>query len=316
MAEKLVDLAAECGADAVKFQTFITDNVESRSAVKPSYFSNRETSIDKIEFSRSLELTLPEFAGLKRRAEKQGLIFLSTACDTLALDLLLEIGVAAIKIGSSDTNNFPLLRKAAQPNLPIILSTGISTLAEVEAAVAQLRLHGCSQLAVLQCTSNYPIEPADAQLAVMSTYRQQFDCPVGFSDHTEGCWASVAAVALGASIIEKHFTISKNLPGVDHPASLEPEEFKQLVDAVRKVEAALGSTQKQVLVCEQEHRFSMRKSIVAAKKLPVGTILSAQDLLVKRPGSGIPPSEIDRVIGKRLSAAANFDDIITWEMLK
>lgn len=316
LAERLIDLAAESGADAIKFQTFVTDNVESKHALKPSYFRGREDTVSKQEFSRRLELPVESLPSLKSRAEVRGLLFLSTACDTQALEILLDLGVDAIKIGSSDTDNLPLLRKAAASRLPILLSTGISTQGEVAAAVAELRSHGCDQLVVLQCTSNYPIEAADANLQVMRSFATTFGCEVGFSDHTEGIWAAVAATALGAAVIEKHFTISRNLPGVDHPASVEPDELARLVSVVRATEAALGDGVKCIRDCEAEHRTTMRKSLVAARCLAAGTVLREEDLLVKRPGGGISPMRIDEIVGRQLARAVEADDLLKWEDLE
>jgi sialic acid synthase SpsE len=316
LAKQLVDLAAECGVDAIKFQTFVTDHVESKSALKPSYFVGRESEEDKKAFSRSLELSFESFAELKKHAELKGVIFLSTACDPVSLDFLVNLGVSAVKIGSSDTNNFPLLRKAARTGLPIILSTGISTMEGVRSAIDDLRENHCDQLIVMQCTSSYPIQPSDVHLNVMQTYMDQFFCPVGLSDHTMGIHVAMAAAALGASIIEKHFTISRHLPGVDHPASLEPREMRELVEGIRAIESAFGKSEKSILPVEEEYVITMRKSIVAARDLPAGTVLSSNDLLVKRPGTGIPPSEIDRLIGKRLKVPVNNDELLSWEMLE
>jgi sialic acid synthase SpsE len=316
LAEQLIDLAAETGADAVKFQTFVTDNVESRHALKPSYFEGREDTESKQEFSRRLELPVDALPTLKHRSEDRGLIFLSTACDTIALDILVDLGVDALKIGSSDTDNFPLLRKAAATRLPIFLSTGISTMADVGASVAELRAHGCRDLVVLQCTSNYPIAPHDVNLRAMRAFADELDCEIGFSDHTEGIWAAVAATALGAAVIEKHFTISRDLPGVDHPASAEPEDLAQLVRAVRATEQALGDGVKRVMSCEREHLETMRKSLVAASDLEAGSVLAPDDLLVKRPGGGVEPSRIDEVIGRRLKRALEADELVMWDDLE
>jgi sialic acid synthase SpsE len=290
--------------------------VESKHALKPSYFGARESTPDKIEFSRSIELRAEQFATLKTEAERLGLVFLSTACDTMALDVLVGIGVSAIKIGSSDTNNYPLLRKAAGTKLPIILSTGISTQDDIAGSVGEIRGHGCRELVVLQCTSNYPIEPKDADLRVMPQFAEKFRVPVGFSDHSEGGALACAAVALGASVIEKHFTISRLLPGVDHPASLEPAGMRQMVKEIRAIEDALGQSEKEMHDSEREHLLTMRKSLVAARDLPRGHRLASGDLLVKRPGSGIPPSEIDRTVGKRLKVDLLSDDFIRWDMLE
>jgi N-acetylneuraminate synthase/N,N'-diacetyllegionaminate synthase len=316
LAEELIDLAAEAGVDAVKFQTFVTDNVESRHALKPSYFAGREETESKRDFSRRLELPVDALPQLKERSEARGLIFLSTACDTIALDILVDLGVDALKIGSSDTDNFPLLRKAAATGLPIFLSTGISTMDEVGASVEELRANGCEDLVVLQCTSNYPIAPADVNLRAMQTFAEQLGCEVGFSDHTEGTWAAVAATALGAAAIEKHFTISRDLAGVDHPASAEPDELARLVSEVRATEAALGDGIKQVMRCEAEHLETMRKSLVAARDLERGRELTTDDLLVKRPGGGIKPSRIDEVLGRRLTHALEADDLLHWDDLE
>lgn len=316
LAKRLVDLSADSKVDAIKFQTFVTENAESKWALKHSYYSGIEDNVDKRELSKSLELTSEDFAQLKNHAESKGLIFLSTACDTQALEILVDLKVDALKIGSSDTNNIPLLREVAKTKLPVLLSTGMSTLDEVKIAYNELCSHGCKQLIILQCTANYPIQPSEVNLKVMQTYAETFSCPVGLSDHTMGNWAAVAAVALGANVIEKHITISRKLPGVDHSSSSEAHEMRTLVEEIRNVEAALGSEVKSIQPVEQEHLLTMRKSLVAARDLPAGTIVSEEDVLVKRPGSGIPPTEIDQLIGKRLKIAVSYDDLIKWEMVE
>lgn len=316
LAHRLVDLAADCGVDAIKFQTFVTDNVESKHSLKPAYFSLRESTKSKRDFSLSIELTASEFLSLKAHTEEREMVFLSTACDTMALGILLDIGVSALKIGSSDTNNFPLLREAARTKLPIILSTGISTSKDVEDSVNELHSQNCSDIVVLQCTSNYPIAPNEANVRVIPEWMGSLCVPIGFSDHTEGISVACAAVALGACVIEKHFTISRLLPGVDHPASLEPAMMKQMVDGIRAAEQALGQSVKVIQSIEAEHLLTMRKSLVAASNLSAGHVLCPADILVKRPGGGVEPSRIDHVVGRRLKVDVQFDDLLKWEHLE
>lgn len=312
----MVDEAVACGTDCVKFQTFETENIETRHSLKPSYFKGRASEFDKISYLKSVELSREGFRKLKDHCRSKNILFLSTVSDEAGLEVLLSIGVPALKVGSTDTVNLPLLRLCGRSGLPVILSTGISTLSDVDTSVKELVMSGASEIVLMQCTSAYPSSVEELNLRVIETFMKRFNVPVGLSDHSLGNYAAIAAVALGASVIEKHFTLDKTLPGVDHAASASPEEFRELVKVIRLTEKALGSYEKAVEPQEAEHLLTMRKSLVARKDLPEGTVFSYTDILCKRPGTGISPIDIDKVISKRLKVALGKDDIITWDMLE
>ena len=315
-AMELVKRAKEAGADCVKFQTFRTSASESRQSSKPGYFDGRIGSMTKQEWSRSLEFSVDQFKALKEYCEKLEIAFLSTACDIEGLRILEEIGTETIKIASSDTNNDYLLRAAGKTGLSVILSTGMSTDKEVSHAVETLKRYGSTQIALMQCTSQYPTPYEQINLRVMDNFRKKFDCPVGLSDHSEGIHIPLAAVALGACIIEKHFTLSRNLPGVDHTASLDPREFAEMVVFIRQVEAALGNKEKSVQPSEKENMKSMRRSLMASRWLSAGTILKREDITAKRPGTGLPPYKIEELIGKRLLTNMEEEEVLLLSMVE
>lgn len=316
MALRMVDEAVQFGADCIKFQTFETDNIETKHSLKPSYFNGRDSGLDKLAYLKSVEFNKEEFKKIKDYCDSKNIMFLSTVSDTSGLELLLSIGVLAIKVGSSDTVNLPLLKEIGKTGLPLILSTGISTLKDVDIAVKSLSDFGCRQMAILQCTSEYPCSAEELNLNVIKTMRKRYDCPIGFSDHSKGNYVAVAAIALGAKIIERHFTLDRSLPGVDHAASSTPQEMKELVKLIRTTEKALGNGEKIIQPHEREHLITMRKSVVAASDFPKGTVITYDKIKVKRPGTGISPLEIDRVITKRLKIEVKEDDIIKWDMLE
>jgi len=316
LAISMVDEAVNFGADCIKFQTFITDNVETKQSIKPSYFLGRDSNIDKISYLKSLELSKDQLKEIKDYCGLKGIMFLSTVSEYGGLDLLLSIGVQAIKIGSTDTNNLPLLRRVARTNLPVLLSTGISVIGDVVMALENLRNYGAKDIAILHCTSEYPCRPEELNLKVVGNFINKFDCPIGFSDHSIGSFAAVAAVALGAKIIEKHFTLDRKLPGVDHPASAEPGEMQELVRLIRITEKSLGNGEKIIQPNEAEHLLTMRKSVVAAKEIPKGTVLNDSHITCKRPGTGILPKDFDKVAGRRSKIDISKDVLITWDMLE
>lgn len=315
MAMELVKMAKEVGADCIKFQTFSTEACESRNSTIPGYFDGRITETDKLDWSKSLELSREEFKKLKTCCDELAIIFLSTACDIPSLELLVEIGVDALKIGSSDTNNTCLLQAVGETGLPVILSTGMSSLEDVDHAFSALQSNGTTQIALLQCTSQYPVPFDQINLRAMNTLRDSFNVPVGFSDHSSGIHVSVASIALGANIIEKHFTLSSDLPGVDHAASIEPHEFREMVWQIREVEKALGNGTKKIMEAERENVTSMRKSLVAAENISDGTILAQEHITVKRPGTGLPPTRIHEVIGRKTKSDINKDEMIIFDDL-
>jgi N,N'-diacetyllegionaminate synthase len=315
MALRLIDAAARAGADAIKFQTFSTAHCESRYALKPDYFSGRDGGQSKHDFSSRLEFDPRQFEALRSHCSDKGILFLSMAADEPSLDLLVDIGVAAVKIGSSDTLNYPLFKAIGATGLPVIYSTGISSFDDVARGVDYLKSTGVRELALLQCTSQYPVPFSEVNLRVMDTYRRAFGVPVGFSDHSRGIHVALAAVARGARIIEKHFTLSRRLPGVDHAASIEPDELARLVTRVRDVEAALGDGIKRIENSEREHLTTMRKSLFSMVYIQKGDRLTRRHIAAKRPGGGILPTEIDGILGRRAAVDIPADEFIRRDML-
>ncbi|GFK94844.1 N,N'-diacetyllegionaminic acid synthase [Fundidesulfovibrio magnetotacticus] len=309
LALELVRRAKEAGADCVKFQTHRTSASESRHSSKPGYFSGRIGEMSKIEWSRSLEFSTGQFAMLRDECEEQGIAFLSTACDIEGLRILTDIRAEAVKIASADLNNDYLLSALADTGLPVLLSVGMSTLEQVDHAVELLAQRNSGPLALFQCTSQYPAPYAQLHLRVMETLKARYGVPVGFSDHSQGIHVPVAAAALGAAMVEKHFTLSRNLPGVDHAASIEPHELAEMVRQIRDVEAALGSAEKTVQPEELANAANMRRSLMAARPLKAGALLTLDDVTAKRPGTGLPPSELHRLLGRRLKVDMAEEDL-------
>jgi len=300
MARALIDVAVEAGADAVKFQTFSADRLVTTDAPKAEY--QLQTTGDResqFEMLRRLELSADEHRELQSYCNERGIIFLSTPFDEEAVDLLDELGVPAFKISSGDLTNSPLLEYVASKGKPVILSTGMSELSELIEAVSVLNTAGCENPVLLHCVSNYPAVPSEVNLRAMQTMRSAFDVPVGFSDHTKGIDVAIAAVALGACVIEKHFTLDRTLFGPDHRASLEPAELRGLVRSIRRVESALGSGRKVPAPSEIETAKVARRSLVAARDIPAGATLERAMVVMRRPGTGLSPAMIDTVLGRR-----------------
>lgn len=311
-ARQLVAAAAEAGADAVKFQTFSAARLATRHAPKAPYQRREGEDESQLEMLARLELPADAHRELADYAAQRGIRFLSSAFGEEDVDLLDELDVCAIKFGSGELTNLPLLRHAAETGRPLIVSTGAAWLHEVAVSVDALRQAHCGALALLHCVSSYPAEPADANLRALDTLRNAFGVEVGFSDHTLGMEASLAAVARGARLIERHFTLSRAQPGPDHAASLEPAELRQFVESIRRVEAALGDGIKRPLASEESVRQVARRSLVAAEDLPAGTVLAPKHLVCKRPGTGICPTRLDDVLGLRLARPLHADEILTW----
>jgi len=313
MALELVDAAAEAGADAVKFQTFRADLLASAAAPKAVY--QEETTGARggqREMLRGLELSAADHRELVRRCAERSVEFLSSPFDTASIDLLAELGLKRLKVPSGELTDVPFLRRVAALGLPLIVSTGMASLEEVRTALTVLETAGCprARVTVLHCTTAYPTPMHDVNLRAMATMRDALDVGVGYSDHTQGFTVPVAAAALGASVIEKHLTLDRALPGPDHRASLEPVEFATMVRAVREVEAALGDGIKRPTAAELQNAIVARKSIVAARAIAAGEPLSAENLTVKRPGTGMSPLLWDDVIGRVASRAYAADDFI------
>jgi N-acetylneuraminate synthase/N,N'-diacetyllegionaminate synthase len=316
MAGDLIDAASASGADAVKFQTFKADELALETAEKAGYqLETTGAGESQHRMLRNLELPPSAFASLKKHAEHRGILFLSSPFDEGSVDELERIGVPAYKVASGEITNLPLLGKIAGTGKPVILSTGMATLSEIEEALAVLREGGSSEIVLLHAVSSYPASAADVNLRAMGTLREAFQLPVGFSDHTLGIWAPVAAVSLGASLLEKHLTLDRSLAGPDHRTSLEPGEFGKMVEAVRLTEAAMGDGVKRPTQGEMEMRRIARKSLVAAVEIPEGTILEPTMITAKRPGTGIPPGYLNHLAGRRALRRIPKNTLIRWDMI-
>jgi len=311
LAKKLVNIAVECGVDAIKFQTFKAEKVVAKDTPKAEYqIKNTGTDESQYEMIKKLELSEDEFIELYNYTKKKGLTFLSTPFDFESADFLDDL-VPAFKISSTDLTNLPFLKYVAEKGKPIILSTGMGTLGEIEEAVNTIREIN-DDLILLHCITNYPASFESLNLRVIKTLREAFKLPVGFSDHSLGIYAPIAAVTLGAVVIEKHFTLDKNLPGPDHKASLNPEELKEMVNAIRLIEKALGDGIKKPTPEEKKIKKVARRSLVANVNIPKGTIIKREMIAIKRPGIGIEPKYLDVVVGKRARRDIKKDEVLKW----
>ncbi len=316
-AHALIDAAAAAHADVIKFQTFSADLLASAEAPKAGYqHQGAHDSESQREMLRRLELPPECYSELIAHAGEAGLIFLSTPFDDRAADLLESLEIPAFKVSSGDLTNLPFLRRLARKRRPLLLSTGMSTLAEVALAVDAVREEGSHDFALLHCVSDYPARPSDVNLRAMLTLGDAFGCVVGYSDHTLGSEIALAAVALGAQILEKHVTLDRLLPGPDHSASLEPGDLNELVSAVRRVEAALGDGRKVPAVSEAATAAVARKSLVAACDLPEGTRLTNDMLKAIRPGTGISPAALSLVEGRTLRKPVAQGELLSWDDLR
>jgi N-acetylneuraminate synthase/N,N'-diacetyllegionaminate synthase len=316
LAKKLIDAAKDAGADAVKFQAFKTEKVVTKYAEKAKY--QKETtglSESQYDMIRRLELKDEEIRELYNYAKKNNIIFLSSAFDEESVDLLDNLGVPAFKVASGEITNFPLLRYIAEKKKPIILSTGMSTIGEIEEALEVIREKGVENIVLLHCVTSYPAKIEDVNLRVIEALRRRFKLPVGFSDHTLGITIPIAVAALGAVLVEKHFTLDRTLPGPDHRASLEPDELKDMVRAVRDVEKALGDRVKKPTKDEERIKKVVRRSIVAKMGIPKGTVITEDMLDFKRPGVGIEPKYLNEIIGKKAKKDIKPDGLITFDKL-
>lgn len=316
LGKKLIDVAKDAEADAVKFQAFKAENVVSKYAEKARY-QKEATGPNKSQYDmiRRLELKDEEFRELYNYAKKNDIIFLSSAFDKESVDLLDNLGVLAFKVASGEITNFPLLRYIAEKKEPIILSTGMSTIGEIEEALKVIREKGVEDIVLLHCVTSYPAKIEDINLRVIETLRHRFKLPVGFSDHTLGITTPIAAAALGAVLVEKHFTLDKTLPGPDHRASLEPDELKDMTRAIRDVEKALGDGIKKSTKDEERIKKLVRRSIVAKMEIPKGTVITEDMLDLKRPGVGIEPKYLNEIIGKKAKKNLKPDELITFDKL-
>lgn len=316
LARRLVGVAADAGADAVKFQTFRAEHLVTDAAPKAHYQaesgSEEESQRQMLE---RLELSKEAHRELQTYCRERDILFLSSPFDAESAEFLAGLRVPAIKVPSGEITNLPLLRRIGGLKLPVVLSTGMSDLGEVEEAVVVLQGMGCEEIVLLHCVSCYPTDPGDVSLRTMATLRHAFGLPVGFSDHTLGLEVPLAAVALGACVLEKHFTLDRGLPGPDHEASLEPEELADLVRGIRTVEQALGDGRKRPAECEEETAEVARKSLVAARNIAAGERIASDAIVASRPGTGIPPSLTEVVVGRTAGTEIQEGSLITWEMI-
>ncbi len=315
LAKKLIAAAAAAGADLVRFQTFVATNLVSASAPKAEY-QKKTTQIDEnqLEMIRKLELSRDDHAVLIEECRSHGIGFFSTAFDFQSFDLLMELDcLEHIKIPSGELTNLPLLRYMSRTGKPLMLSTGMANLGEIEAAIEAVEAAGTPRhlITVLHCTTEYPTPMEDVNLRAMISMRQAFGVNTGYSDHTPGIEIPIAAVALGATVIEKHFTLDRNLPGPDHKASLEPRELKTMVDGIRNIERALGDGIKRPSVSELKNKPIARKSLVAIRSIRAGETFSADNMGAKRPGTGLSPMHWDEVIGRTATKDFTVDELIT-----
>lgn len=314
LAKKLVGEAAAAGADLVKFQTFLAKKIVSSTAPKAEYQKlTTDSGESQFEMIQKLELSRESHEVLIEECRRQGIGFFSTAFDPESFDMLLDLGcVDIIKIPSGEITNLPLLRYMTRLGKPVLLSTGMSNLGEVEAAIQVIQAAGTPRhlITILHCTTEYPTPMEDVNLRAMVSMKQAFGVAVGYSDHTPGTEVAIAAAALGATVIEKHFTLDRNLPGPDHKASLEPHELKAMVNAIRNIEVALGDGIKQASRSELKNKPIARKSIVARREINAGEFFSEDNLAAKRPGTGISPMDWDEIIGKMARRNFAVDELV------
>ncbi|MCJ8314568.1 MAG: N-acetylneuraminate synthase [Pseudomonadales bacterium] len=324
LALELIDAAAESGSDAVKFQTFKAEKLVAKGTSTAEYQRKQTGSNDQYAMLKKLELTEDFHRTLIKRCEKVNIEFLSTPFDIDSAKFLVSLGMKRIKIPSGELTNLPFIRELSRFNLPMILSTGMSDLSEVKDAINAIQETRdfysfteklTDKLTVLHCTSNYPAKYEDINLKAIRTMKRDLALPIGYSDHTDGIFVSVAAIAMGAVLIEKHFTLDRALPGPDHQASLEPQELKLMVKQIRQIESCIGDGIKQPKDNELPIRDLVRRSVVLATDKLVGEKICTNDLILLRPGTGIAPKDIDKVIGRRLKKSISVGEMLNWQDL-
>ena len=312
-AKDLIHVAAEAGADLVKFQLFKADQLATPIARLAQYQKRSESGpVSQLELLKNLQIDPEVYLELNEYADNCGIVLFSSAFDLDSFRFLLELNEPIIKIPSGEITNFPMLKAAAQSGKKVLVSTGMSTLDEIKTSVQCLKTYMSNpqKLALLHCTSSYPTLMKDANLRVITTLREEFNIEVGFSDHTIGIEASIAAVGLGATIIEKHFTLDRNLQGPDHVTSINPSELEMMIKSIRNIEEALGTNEKRILPCELENRIGARKSLVAAKRIKKGEFFSEANITAKRPGTGISPMSWEIVLGTISPRDYEVDELI------
>jgi N-acetylneuraminate synthase len=321
LAMKLVDAAVEAGADAVKFQTWRTDLEVRKGTPLVEYQAKNTGFADMYDLIKALELAPDDFVALKQHCDRRGIRFMSTGFDVPSVDLLVNrIGVDVIKLPSGEMDNVMLLRACGRARLPIIMSTGMCTLDEIAFAIDVVRdcWKGMAQppkLTLLHCTTAYPTPPDEVHLRSMTTLAERFGLPVGLSDHSEGYLAAVASVAMGATVIEKHMTLDRTMPGPDHAASLEPQQMAEMIAAIRTTERMMGSPVKELRAIERDTINLVRRSLFATRDIAAGELVTEAMLVPMRPQSGVPASALDQVVGKRLTQAMREGDVFKWDML-
>lgn len=309
LALQLCDSAKACGADVVKFQTWQTEKIITRTVAQADYQSvNTGRTESQFDMLRRLELSYDDFRRIKAHCDEIGITFASTADERWSLDFLVSLGIPFIKVGSGEITNIPYLRIMGAAGLPLIVSSGMADLEDVAGALRTLRAAGARDITLLHCTTNYPCPMPEVNLKAMCTLRDAFRLPVGYSDHTEGIEVPVAAVAMGACVIEKHFTLDKGMEGPDHRASTEPAEFRKMVDSIRNIEQALGNGVKAPMESEVGISQVVLKRILASRAIQCGEELTAENLCVKRNDQGIPAKYWDLLLGKKASRAYAADE--------
>lgn len=316
LARQLIDVAIDAGANAIKFQTFRTELLVTQAAATAAYQKANTGGVEsQFEMLKALELTSAQHIELWDYCKTQGIQFLSTPFDEGSADFLESLGMLAFKTPSGELTNLPYLRHIALKGKPMIVSTGMARLGEVEAAIEAIESAGNNKITLLHCVSNYPAKPEEINLRAMNTLAS-FGYPVGYSDHSQGIGISLAAIALGAKVIEKHFTLSRDMPGPDHKASLEPAELKALIQEARAVELSLGSPRKRPNASELDTASVARKSLVTAIDIPAGTELTMSHIRAMRPGTGIPPAQVQAVVGRKARKAIPMNTLLDWNMLE
>ena len=307
---KLVDAAKAAGVDCIKFQTFKSENLVSHNAQKADYQKNTTGEGSQIDMLKKLELSYSEFVSLKEYCDRSEICFLSTPFDFESIDFLNKIDMPFWKIPSGEITNYPYLSALAKTGKPVVMSTGMCTIDDIDAAIKVLLGNGAKDIRLLHCNTEYPTPFEDVNLNAMQTIKNRFGYEVGYSDHTKGIEVPIAAVAMGATIIEKHFTLDRNMEGPDHKASLEPQELCAMVSAIRNVEKALGNGIKEPSESEKKNIVIARKSIIAARDIKQGELFTEENLTVKRPGSGISPMRWNEVLGNRAKRDFMEDELI------
>ena len=314
LAKNMIKSASRCGVDAVKFQTFRSEDLVTENAKTADYQQKNANESSQLEMLKKLELTFEDFKELKDYASKCNVMFISSPFDINSVDLLENLNVSLYKLGSGELNNFELIDYVQKTNKPMILSTGMATLDEIKETYDFIE--NKENLIILHCITGYPTSFEEANLNFIKTLQSEFDVPIGFSDHSPGIELPIAAVALGACVVEKHFTLDKTLEGPDHKASLNPVEFKTMVDAIRNVEVAMGDGVRKFSENELEIKKIARKSIILNEDISEGIRIEKKMLAIKRPGTGIAPKYINQVIGRKVNQDLNKNAVLKWEHLE